>query len=392
MLGDKGLLTPATSRNQTDIPQRRETRPPCVRPSRPGRTCAGIASAVLRRSVTPRGTRRELQTDPSLPATHHSRPPGCSAAVYSIPKFPHPLLATNQRPDRLEQERSPRNPQGRSQHRGGGRRQFVAQEVIETRNFAVLSYEFKVDGKTYFGSRVDLGVDSGNDGVVERLRRYPEGKIVEVIYDPSDPSQCILERIDPAKIRAGWFAFAAIVGLIFAGVYGGERLFEFARGAPPRPDNTPFVMFLALFALVLMAFARMIGKKGREMSSWPQTSGEIVESAVATTIRRVDYADSSRPRETTMYVPHVVYKYVVGGEEFRGDNVGSITTSGNPNGPAKFVARFPLASRVDVFYNPDVTTKSTLSPSVGHIPAIIWMLAGAFLFAAAAMAGFVPSL
>jgi hypothetical protein len=83
-----------------------------------------------------------------------------------------------------------------------GHTDFVTDETIETRNFADIAYEFAVAGKTFRGSRIDLGVDSGNHDVAERLRRYPPGAIVTVFYDSRDPAQCILERDDPKNLRA----------------------------------------------------------------------------------------------------------------------------------------------------------------------------------------------
>jgi len=274
---------------------------------------------------------------------------------------------------------------------GTGRRtDFVSQETIETRNFATLAYEFKVDGKTYQGSRVDLGVDSGNFEVAETLRRYPEGKIVQVYYDPGDPSQCILERVDPSKIRSGWFAVLVLVALIFGGVFGVDHFAALARASIPRPEYTPLVVFLAFFALVLVAFARVIGKKGREMRNWKQTAGQIVESAVATTLRKEDRADSYRTTIQTLYVPRVVYKYLVGGDTLEGDNVGAIVSTSTPSGPTKFIARFPVDMKVDVFYNPEAPTESTLNPGVGYAPAVLWALAGAFALAALEIAGLLP--
>jgi hypothetical protein len=271
-----------------------------------------------------------------------------------------------------------------------GQTHSVAQETLETRNFAALRYEFQVAGQTYQGSRVDLAVDGGNFEVAETLSRYPAGKIVPVYYDRRDPNHCVLERLDPSRLRAGWFAVVVLVAVIFAGVYGVDRFADFARTAIPRPDNVPFVIFLAIFALVVMRFAYLLGQKGRTMSAWPQTSGEIVESMVAETTRRDD--GPSHTDFQTMYTPRVVFAYVVDGMSFQGDNVGAILSSGNPAGPTKFIARFPLKTKVTVFYNPAVPTESTLTTSVGYAPVFLWTLAAAFAFAALATAGYVPHL
>jgi hypothetical protein len=283
----------------------------------------------------------------------------------------------------------------KTEHRtAGGERNasFVTEETLETRNFAMIGYEFKVDGKSYQGSRIDLGVDSGNSEVAEKLRRYPIGKVVPVIYDPADPSQCILERVDPKKIRAGWFAVVVLVALIVGGIYGGGALAALARGAMPRPGNLPLVVFIALFALVLLGFARMIALKGRQMRSWKHASGEIVASAVATTERTETSSNSSRSYSQTIYVPRIVFQFAVEGVSYSGDNIGAIVSASIPGPATQCVARFPLNKKVDVFYNPDAPTESALDIRVGYAPLILRLLAALVGFGALAVAGWIPGL
>ena len=269
---------------------------------------------------------------------------------------------------------------------------LVSQETLETRNFAVIGYEFTVDGKRYQGSRIDLAVDSGNFEVAKKLRRYPIGKIVPVIYNPVDPSQCILERVDPKIVRSGWFAVVVLVAIIVGGVYGGGYLVEFARGSMPRPDNLPLVGFIGLFALVLLGFARMIALKGHEMRSWQQTPGEIVASEVATTERSDTSSNSSRTYYQTIYVPRVVFEFAVEGVNYRGDNIGAIVSASTPGPATKCIARFPVKTRVDVFYNPDAPTECALDIRVGYAPLILRLLAAGIAFGALALAGWIPGL
>ena len=270
------------------------------------------------------------------------------------------------------------------------RTHFVSQETIATRNFAALRYEFQVEGKTYSGSRVDLAVEHGDSEVAQTLRRYPQGKIVPVYYDPKDPAQCVLERLDPAKLRGGWLAVAVLLALIVGGVFGVDRFADFARASIPRPGNVPLVVFLGFFALALLGFARVIAMKGRAMASWPSVTGEIVKSEVATTMRE----DSGPSRTTfqTMYAPRVVFSYVVDRASFQGDKIGAITSSSDPKGPTKFITRFPLRMQVSVHYNPTDPAESTLVTDVGYAPMVLRILAAAFAFAALAVAGFVPHL
>ena len=269
----------------------------------------------------------------------------------------------------------------RNMSTGGGTPNSPRRGNLERRNFVSLKYEFKVDGKAYQGDRIDLGVKSVEGEIVEKMRRYPEGKIVSVLYDPRDPSRCILERFSARDIVKSWLAIFLIVALIFGGVYGVAWIAEVIRSAIPRPAATPFVVFLAGFALVLALAGVAIARKGRQMSGWPQVEGEVVESAVATT---------TMLQGGTTFTPRVVYRYAVGQDVFQGDNVGSVVSSSNAKGPNKAVARHAVGSRVKVFFNPENPTESTIAPRVGLLPPIFWLLAVGVALAALATAGFTP--
>jgi hypothetical protein len=259
---------------------------------------------------------------------------------------------------------------------------FITSEKIETKNFADVHYEFSVAGKTYTGSRIDLSVDSGNFQVAEILARYPAGKVVSVFYKPTNPNECILERDDPKNLRQGWFAVAVLVALCVGAVVGVGRLAEIVRGAVAIPKLTPLVVALGLFSFFLAIFARMIGQKSRAMRGWSKTQGQIVHSAVEETQEQHNRPGMARDYSQTMYVSRVVYKYEAGGNSYQGDNTGTAVGSNTPALAAKYVARFPLNATVDVAFNPQVSTESTLDPSTGYVGIVLWTLAA--LFAAAA--------
>jgi hypothetical protein len=274
----------------------------------------------------------------------------------------------------------------------GASAEFTSQETIQRRNFAVIRYGFQAEGKSWRAERVSLGADSGDFEVVETLRRYPEGKTVSVLYNPKDPNDCILERPPAGKILMAWLGVALLVGLIFGGVYGVDSFAGLVRSAIPRPERTPLVVFCAGFALAMAAAAIAIAKKGREMRAWPRAEGEIVQSSVAETRREESHSQSSRTRVITMYAPRVVYQFKVGDNVFQGDNVGMISASSNPKGPQKFAARYPLRSRVAVFYDRENPTDSTLNPGVLWLPLLFWAFAALSLAVAVMAAGFGPRL
>jgi hypothetical protein len=214
------------------------------------------------------------------------------------------------------------------------------------------------------------------------LARYPVGKTVSVFYKPTNPNECILERDDPKNLRNGWFAVAVLIALCVGGVVGVGRLAEIVRGVVAMPKLTPLVVALGLFSFFLALFARMVGQKSRAMHNWSKTQGQIVHSAVEERQEQHDRPGMERDYAQTMYVSRVVYKYDVGGNSYQGDNAGTAVSSSTPALAAKYVARFPLNTMVDVSFNPQDPTESTLDPGTGYLGIILWMLAA--LFAAAA--------
>jgi hypothetical protein len=266
-----------------------------------------------------------------------------------------------------------------------GDKDFVTDETIETRNFADISYSFAAASSTYRGHRIGLGADPGNFEVAETPKRYPQGKAVTVFYNPHNPNECILERDDPRNIHKAWLAVVVLVALIAAGfiaiTQGADRL----SGIVASSKLTPLVMVLGIFALVTMLFARVAGKQARAMRAWPRTEGRVTGSQVETAIQRHDRANvGRRDYEVTMYVPRVVYSYRVDGNTFEGDNIGWSGSASTPAYAEKAIKRFALQTPVQVFYNPQDPTQSTLKPAGGAFAVVLWLIS--VLFAGAAIA------
>jgi hypothetical protein len=272
----------------------------------------------------------------------------------------------------------------------GGDTDFVTDETIETRNFAEISYSFVVSGATYHGKRVSLAPDRGNFEVAETLQRYPAGKDVTVVYNPVNPNECILERDDPANIRKAWFAVAVLVALIAAGfgviTQGADRI----GGMIANPAMTPLVIVLGIFALAIILFARVAGKQARETKAWPKTVGRITRSEIETAVQQHRRTGLAHDYDVTMYVPRVVYAYQVNGTSFEGDNVGWSGSASTPAFAEKFIKRFVPQTPVEVFYNPQAPTQSTLAPAAGTFAAVLWTIAVVLIGAAVAVAWFTP--
>lgn len=78
-----------------------------------------------------------------------------------------------------------------------------------------VSYSFEVDGKKYHGDRIIFGnYYTKKEQALERLANYPKGKLISVYYDPSNPSDCTLDRGMKGII------YVYLVGGLFATTFG----------------------------------------------------------------------------------------------------------------------------------------------------------------------------
>jgi Protein of unknown function (DUF3592) len=267
---------------------------------------------------------------------------------------------------------------------------FVTEETIETRNFPEISYTFAVGASAYRGSRIGLAADPGNFEVARTLRRYPEGKSVTVVYNPINPNECILERDDPSNIRKAWLAVAGLVALIVIGFVAFTQGASLLGGMMATPAMPPLVLPLGASALVIMLFARAAGKQARDMKGWPKIAGRITRSEIETAIQEHRPGGARRDYDVTMYVPRVIYTYLVDGDAFEGDNIGWSGSASTPSLAEKYVKRFAVQTPVEVFYNPQDPTQSTLAPAGRTLALILWTLAVCFVGAAAAVAWLAP--
>ncbi len=83
---------------------------------------------------------------------------------------------------------------------------------------------------------------------------------------------------------------------------------------------------------------------------------------------------------STTYGATVQYKYLVDGQELRGNRrtFSNVRTSSVRN-TQKILARYPLGGSVDVYYDPDDPSSSVLEPGVGASTYILLLVAIGFL-------------
>jgi hypothetical protein len=66
-----------------------------------------------------------------------------------------------------------------------------------TSYYPVVMYEYQVNGQRFMGSRINFGAQVGYGSAnwaQKTIMRYQTGGMVEVYYDPNDPTQSVLER------------------------------------------------------------------------------------------------------------------------------------------------------------------------------------------------------
>ncbi len=92
--------------------------------------------------------------------------------------------------------------------RGGIRRQRTYNLQID--------YTYSVNGQEFVGHRVDGAGQVGRD-VRDIARRYPEGSVHPVYYDPNDPAQAVLEP-GVSGSNLAWFGMGGM--LLLGGLAG----------------------------------------------------------------------------------------------------------------------------------------------------------------------------
>jgi hypothetical protein len=248
----------------------------------------------------------------------------------------------------------------------------------ELRNFAEVTYEYVVQGRTMRASRVSIGEDLGNYRVEETLAKYPEGTSVMVHYNPTKHGEAVLERDAPEG--AFKFMFILIAGLIVVGlalIFGTERLIGYLKMFVPAGGNTPLAVALTGMGLFALLIGRAASHEASQTANWPSTWGAIEEAGIE------DFQTQDDGRWRTMKRAKVVYAYKVNGREYRGGRIAVrgwkafSSASWFLGNPAK---KYPPGKPVEVFYDPANPAEAVLERRVsggGSIYLIGFVLLGA---------------
>jgi hypothetical protein len=230
----------------------------------------------------------------------------------------------------------------------------------------VIRYRYQVGGRDHEGDGAQIGGKSRAMGLMAKalLKNFPEGKEVDVYYDPAEPARSSLQPHDRSGLVPSlvfFVVFGSIGGILTAHAILGKMIMM-ANGLPL------FALALPIAALMtgLVAFGTyFVGRRAAKASAaWPTTPGKIVSARVAEQRERVSDDDGRDDIEIT-YRPDIRFSYRVGTAEYTNDSWkgGMAVSSGSPKYAESVVARYAAGQSVPVHYNPARPEVAVLEPS-----------------------------
>lgn len=145
--------------------------------------------------------------------------------------------------------------------------------------------------------------------------------------------------------------------------------------------QTFILIMAAVFIGVILLAVIVKMREVRVASKWPQTIGEIVESAIEA--REKSNMDGAT---TTANYPSIVYKYEVQGKEYIGKRI-SVGEQAPDFELQATIAKYPVGRTVPVYYNPgnpkDAVLERDLPPDFGKGLSciLLFFVIGAVVFA-----------
>jgi hypothetical protein len=253
---------------------------------------------------------------------------------------------------------------------------------------AVLRYRYRVGDKDYEGDGFHIGRKSRAMGLLAKamIKKFPEGRPVDVYFDPADPTKSALEpkgkggSRTPASI-VFLVVFGAIAGILTAHAIAGKVL-TMGNGLPVFALGLPAAALLVAVGCVVTYITACW--ESRAVALWPTTQGRVTGSRVVEeTERRTD--DDGDERESTTYRADIRFTYRVGDADYSSDNwkPGMLVSTGSPKPAEAVVARYPVGRTVAVYYDPTHPDCAVLEPAnrqgaaVPLVVAIAFGLAGA---------------
>ncbi len=121
-------------------------------------------------------------------------------------------------------------------------------------------------------------------------------------------------------------------------------------------------VLVGLIGLGVLLIGLFKVRKVRASRSWSQTTGTIAKSSV-----REDFTQGSQDtQDSWTFTPEICYEFEVEGRTMRGDRIGFDRKGYQKRLDAQTVAgRYPVGSRIPVFFDPAKPTDSVLERSSG---------------------------
>ena len=221
---------------------------------------------------------------------------------------------------------------------------------------ADIVYEYQVAGRTYRAKRITFAEITGPDEVPGLLAGYPEGKLVDVYYDPAQPGEAVLDRTMDGLARGCLvllaYGIAGIVLLMIA-VTKGPGIIQ--HGLPNA--IVPLMTIFGIGAFIVGVVGWNILKSGLDARRWPKTAARVTMAGVHefTTISRDTGSSSSyrRTRSRQGFMPVVEYEYSVAGKSYTSRHVKLDTEVGGSKSYAEGIAaKYSVGKIVTIHYDP----------------------------------------
>lgn len=113
---------------------------------------------------------------------------------------------------------------------------------------------------------------------------------------------------------------------------------------------------LVVVGLIVFLIRRRSAAKQASSLAWPSCQGQVTRAVV----------QSSRDKDDHVtYSAAIAYAYAVNGQSLSGDRVawGGRSSSSNAREAEAMVARYPVGSAVQVYYNPERPGEAVLEPA-----------------------------
>lgn len=247
---------------------------------------------------------------------------------------------------------------------------------LESRNFANVTYEYSVGGRTLRNNRIMIGEDRGNFEVAENLKKYPAGSTVTVYYNPRHPDQAVLERDLPKGL---WgclgIGTAVVLVIVFGSVFGLKQSYDVLAHHIARPDLAGLVVGFGAFGLAIALMGLAMWRKASLARRWPVVPGRIKVSAME------HFREASEPGEALgrdMTGKRVTYTYRYQNVSYTNECARVATGVSSDPGKMldKLLSRYRDGATVQVSVNPDKPAEATLDPrGDGRVAFVLWGIA-----------------